>query len=50
VAEPPPQAVSPPVRARAIATTVTRWRMTKAVSSPSARRAGPCAARTSGSR
>jgi hypothetical protein len=38
------------VRARAIATAVTGRRMATAVSPPRARRAGPCAGRTSGSR
>jgi hypothetical protein len=50
VAEPPPQAVRPPARTMAIATAVTRRRMATAVSPPRARRWGPCAGRTSGSR
>ena len=50
VAELPPQAARPPVRARAIATAVTGRRMAKTVSPPRARRAGPCAVRTWGSR
>jgi hypothetical protein len=50
VVELPPQAVRPPVRAKAIATAVTRRRMPKAVSPPRARRRAPCAGRRSGSR
>jgi hypothetical protein len=50
VAEPPPQAVRPPVRTSAIATAVTRRRMARTVSPPRAWRSGPCAGRTWGSR
>jgi hypothetical protein len=49
-AELPPQALRPVVSARAVATAVTRRRMTIAVSPARCPRRGPCGARRSGSR